>query len=206
MIVVSRQGAAALAAVSAGLTAAVLAPGAAAQAQGYDTYPVRPFTVKVGGYLPSSHSTRQDLGINWYDFGATYDFRTTGNKLPSTYSVYVDYFNRSKYTGPSGGRLRSQGKVFDIGLSDRYYFEPKLAALQPFVGAGFGIYDVRAYRNTAAGNANQYKTGIGAKIMTGAELRSGLMGEVEYTLMPEPRLVANRINLSGYRIRFGYKF
>ncbi len=213
MTVMKRRGAAvriALATLTAGFAAALIAAGgSAAKAQDTDsgilTYPSHPFSVRAGLYLPRNGTVRDQLGIDWLSYGLGYDISTTGVRLPHTFSVYADYFDVTKTTGPSDFRLRSQSKTLGIGLAERYYFAPKTRNYQPYAGAGFGVYDVHAKSNDPGGAFNVYKTSVGGKILAGVEIREGLFIQGDYNWIPEPKL-KDRLNLGGYQIQLGYRF
>jgi opacity protein-like surface antigen len=205
MTVSSRRGVAA-AALTAGILTALTAGGSTAHAQALDTYPAHPFAVRFGLYMPSNGTTRDQLGVSFPEVGLSYDFRETGSRLPSTYSVYLDYFLRAKTTGPDNFRLRSQAQMFGVGIADRYYLRPANTSCQPYLGAGVGLYRARASSSDPGGSASEYKTAIGGKLLAGAEVRAGLFGEIEYNFLPEPKLVQNRVHLSGAAFRIGYRF
>ena len=196
--------------IAAGVTASVLGGTTAARAQGLDApssaRSEQPFRLKIGGYLPTNGNARDTLGINWIAFGAGYDLPKKNALKPSTYEIYFDYFDRTKNTGSGNLALRSEAQLFAIGVADRYYIMPASSEFQPYFGAGAGIYRVRAKTNFVGGQGEQHKTSIGAKFFTGAQIAGGLFGEVEYNVLPEPKLNGRRVRLSGYQLRLGYRF
>jgi hypothetical protein len=194
-------------AILAGLMAISLVGIKPAGAQGLSSYPNAPWSVTAGLYLPSNGTTRDQLAIDWLSYGASYDFKSTGTRTPSTYSVYLDYFNQVKTTTVTDALLlRSQAKMAGLGIADRYYFVPKYAPFQPYVGAGFGFYDVHADVESGGGSASEYKSAVGAKFLAGAQISSGIFLQGEYNWIPEPKIDGNRIHLSGYQLRAGYRF
>jgi len=211
MTVIKRRGAAvriALATLTAGFAAALIAAGgspAKAQEEGILSYPSHPFEVRAGLYLPRNTEVRNDLGIDWLSYGLGYDIQRSGTRLPHVLSVYADYFNVPKTTGPSTFRLRSQAASLGIGVAERYYFAPKQPFFQPYAGAGFGIYDVHAKSTDPGGTFDVYKTSIGGKLILGAEMREGLFIQGDYNWIPEPKL-QNRLHLGGFQLQLGYRF
>ena len=100
--------------------------------------------------------------------------------MRQVFSAYIDYWDETKTTGPSDGRLRAEAVNQGYGISDRYYFAPHFPTFQPYAGAGFGIYNVHAKREGEGGFASEYKTSVGGKFMVGVEIREGLFAEASY--------------------------
>ena len=211
MTVKKRRGAGvrvALATLTAGFIAALIAAGsspARAQDEGILSYPSHPFEVRAGVYLPRNGATRDDLGIDWLSYGVGYDISTSGKKLPHTFSVYADYFNVPKTTGPADFRLRSQAASIGVGVAERYYFMPTYSNFQPYAGAGAGIYDVHAKASDPGGTIDKYKTSIGGKILAGVEIRQGIFVQGDFNWLPEPKLEV-REQLEGFQLQLGYRF
>lgn len=195
----------AIAGICAGLTGS-----AHAQAPATTTTVTKPFTVKLGGLFPKDGDATLSVGLG-------YDFLKTKSDNPLLLQGYVDYFSSSSddVNGPNGARIKNKFEYgVGVGVAARYMFiqaTPK-QTVAPYGFLGLGVYSVKGKnevttpiqfdQSTTVASRSKTKTGLGGKVGVGAELKSGVFGEVEYNFLPE----VNDIKASGLGVRVGYRF
>ena len=168
----------------------------------FKTLPNKPVRLMVGGYFPAYRGARDALGQNFISFGASLDIAPKTRTTQFIYSAYFDYFDRVKYNQNG----RNEAVVGGGGILARYRLVPQPIGLDPYVGAGVGIYNARLKQNTSGNNVTKTKTSLGGKFLVGAELPTHIFGEVEYDFVPRPERNGSRNKLNGYQARIGYRF
>jgi hypothetical protein len=177
----------------------------AANAQGTETTGVvKPISIKLGGNFISDGDTRKAIGNPLVNIGVTYDFGKTVSANPLIYSAYLDYFiPRSKKTDGVDAR----GEAIALGGQVRYLIVPPGAgSFVPYGGVGLGIYNARVRAEAGGDTFSKNTTGVGGKLFLGAELASGILGEIDYNFIPKINVPGGSAKFSGFGARIGYRF
>jgi hypothetical protein len=157
------------------------------------------FSVKVGGFFPSTASASHNSGSTVLSAGLDYAIPSMGQgSTTSLPSVYFDYNGGSK----NGGHVDTYG----LGVAVRSSAVPSnpasKAGLQPYVGLGVGYYDVMVKNTRVNPSVSGTKATFGGKIFVGVNLTSNFFVEANYQLISSVKSV----NPSGFGAQVGVRF
>lgn len=169
----------------------------------------KPFSLKVGGLFFTDGDTKDAIGDSTVSLGVAYDFGKTATANPIVYGAYFDYFIRKSRDqnvsigGVGNFSVHSSAEAFGLGVQGRYLFTPPspTTSFSPYAGLGVGVYNARG---KVDGFGSKNTTSIGGKVLLGAELKSGILGELEYDFIPKVKDFDAK--LSGFGARIGYRF
>ena len=188
--------------------------------------------------FPEESDFRRSFSLKPFNVGVSYDISKSKTASPVVYGVYADYFaersNDQNFTleGNTTEKATSKVSAFGIGGSARFLFGTANAAWVPYAGVGIGIYSVRAKlddvetttdvqveasslsRQTTTTNTfskSKTQVSVGGKVLVGVQGKSGLLGELEYDILPTATVKDSGEKLldgklSGLNIRVGYRF
>jgi hypothetical protein len=164
-------------------------------AQDVATQPVvKPLSIKLGAYLPTDGSGRNQGGSTQFAAGVDYAFTKTSADSPVLPLVYVDY--------QGGSHNGGHANLYDVGVGVRAY--PNRSNGQdiiPFYGAGIGL-DILDAKNGSGGGSTT-KGMFAGKVELGVEMNSGPFAEAEYQIVPES---VEGIHDSGFNVMIGDRF
>jgi hypothetical protein len=184
-----------------------------AQAPATTTEVTKPFTVKLGALFLAD----KDAGDTALTLGIGYDFLKTKSTNPLILQGYLDYIaGTEKSTTVGNVTAKAQLEYgIGVGVAARYKLMQEnagSAGFSPYGFLGLGVYSVKVkgeVRTGATGSipastvsGSDTKTGLGGKLGLGAEMKSGIFGELEYNFLPS----LEGYNPSGFGARIGYRF
>lgn len=186
---------AAVAALALGITG--LGAGSSAHAQ--DTLKVqKPFSVKLGVFLPTDGDIKDVFGSTWFSGGLSYDFAKSKSTSPVLYQLYFDYTERKKtYDG-----VDVTGRLLGVGPAAKFLLGSATSEAQPYVGIGIGYYDTKIAASDGGVTISRSEGRFGGKLFAGYQLKSGFFGEADYTYVSE----IDGTQPGGVGLRLGYRF
>lgn len=203
-----------------GLAGALLAGlGTVAQAQdAATTAATKPFSVKLGVFLPTNSDLKDAVGKSWFSAGAEYAFVPSGGGTSSFVPLaYLDYAGKTNNrtfqdTDANGNPLTTtstlslKASYVGIGAGIRGSSPQAGSSITPYYGAGVGVYFLNGTAAIKSGTTtireSKNKTTIGFKVNGGVEFNQSYFIEAAYTV---PGSVEGT-RLDGFSILGGLRF